>query len=244
MRWASLVFVAASVAEMLISGIELALSVAATRCVRGREVTPVRWAGVGVCALGIVLVGYFNALNAVDDEATEADGSARDRVIGTMLILGQSVTSVIQDISEEIFMQEADFPPALLVGMEGSFGIVIALLLYRPIAPLLGENPSSLSSDLAESNFVGLSIGWALLVTITGVFNCASTKVTSSMTRNVWKNLRTCLIWAVGLIIFYATGNPDLGEEWEVPGSFHILLAFSVMLAGIYIYYGKGSRAR
>jgi len=73
-----------------------------------------------------------------------------------------------------------------------------------------------------------------LLVTVTGVFNIAATGVTSSMTRNVWKNFRTALIWIVSLIIFYATGNPELGEEWFVPGSFYILIGFTVMLGGLW----------
>ena len=140
-------------------------------------------------------------------------------------------------------MQEADFPPALLVGMEGFYGLLIAVILYFPLAPLFGEQPSKVGNDLTEGRIIGLSIGWALLVTITGIFNIAATGVTSSMTRNVWKNLRTCLIWIVGLIICYSTGNPDLGEEWVIPGSFYILIGFSVMLGGIYIYYGKGARA-
>ena len=81
------------------------------------------------------------------------------------------------------------------------------------------------------------------MVTVTGIFNIAATGVTSSMTRNVWKNFRTCLIWIVSLIIFYATGNPELGEEWIMPGSFYILIGFAVMLAGVYVYYCKGARA-
>jgi hypothetical protein len=111
-------------------------------------------------------------------------------------------------------MQEADFPPALLVGMEGSFGLIIALVLYFPIAPLLGEQPSSVLSDLAGNDkIIRLAVGWTLLVTITAIFNIGATGVTSSMTRNIWNNLRTSLVWALGLIIFYATGNPDLGEK-------------------------------
>jgi len=252
MRWASLIFVAASVAEMLISGTELVLSVLATRCVRGRMVTRVRWIGVLVCTVGIIMVGIFDSMGSAvdgdnggsDSSATDdAKGSSRDQIIGIALILGQSMMSVIQDLTEELFMQEADFPPALLVGMEGSFGLIIALVLYFPIAPLLGEQPSSVLNDLANNDIIGLAVGWTLLVTITAVFNIAATGVTSSMTRNVWKNLRTCLVWALGLIIFYATGNPDLGEEWVVPASFYILLGFAVMLLGIFIYYGRGSRA-
>jgi len=242
MRWASLVFVAASVAEMLISGMELVLSVCATRLVRGRKITCVRWVGVSVVTLGIILVGVFDTNNVADGETN--DGSTVNKqIIGILLILGQSVMSVIQDLTEELFMQETAFPPALLVGMEGAYGIVIAIILYFPIAPLLGENPSDVASSLSKDNVIGLAIGWTLLVTVTGIFNIAATAVTSSMTRNVWKNMRTLLVWIMGLILFYATGSSEVGEGWYIPGSFFILLSYGVMCVGIFIYYGKGARA-
>ncbi len=136
-------------------------------------------------------------------------------------------------------MQEGGLPPALLMGMEGLYGLVFGLVFYTPIEPLLGEQPSDVATDLKNGKMIGLSIGWTILVTITGIFNIASTGVTSSMTRNAWKNVRTCLIWIVALIIFYAAGNPELGEEWMIPESFYILISFIVMLAGIYVY-GKG----
>eukprot|EP00804_Cyclotella_cryptica_P013478 CCRYP_005195-RA/>CCRYP_005195-RA protein AED:0.36 eAED:0.36 QI:822/1/1/1/1/1/2/66/493 len=246
MRWAALMYIPASVAEMLISGSELVLSVVGTRIVRGRKVTSMRWAGIGVCTIGIIMAGYFHSVNAKSGDGNDDDyiSSNKDILTGTMLILGQSIMSVSQDLSEELFMQEADFPPALLVGMEGLFGLVIACVLYFPASPLLGEDPSETISDLKDRQIIVLSIGWALLVTVTGIFNIAATGVTSSMTRNVWKNLRTCLIWITGLSIYYYTGNHDLGEEWVVPGSFYILLGFVVMLIGIYMYYCDGARAK
>mmetsp|Transcript_31292 Transcript_31292/g.64442 ORF Transcript_31292/g.64442 Transcript_31292/m.64442 type:complete len:456 (-) Transcript_31292:84-1451(-) len=243
MRWASLVFVAASAAEKLISGMELVLSVLAARCVRGRRVAWVRWAGVaivtiGTCSVGLIHTLYVSNGNDADME-TEKVNSSRDQVIGIVLIFGQSVMSVIQDLSEELFMQEGGVPPALLMGMEGLYGLIFGLVFYIPIAPFLGEQPSDVANDLKNGKMIGLSLGWTVLVTITGIFNIASTGVTSSMTRNAWKNVRTCVIWAAALIIFYAVGNPELGEEWMIPESFYILISFIVMLAGIYMY-GKG----
>lgn len=114
MRWASLVFVAASVAEMLISGMELVLSVCATRLIRGRKITYVRWLGVFVVTAGIILVGFFDTNNVAQGE-TNDNTTANQQVIGIALILGQSIMSVVQDLTEEVFMQEAAFPPALLV---------------------------------------------------------------------------------------------------------------------------------
>ena len=60
MRWGSLIYVAASMAEMLISGLELLLSVVAARCIRKRRISWSRWVGVLVVALGLALVRLAN----------------------------------------------------------------------------------------------------------------------------------------------------------------------------------------
>ncbi len=100
MRWASLVFVAASAAEKLISGMELVLSVLAARCVRGRRVTWVRWTGVAIVTVGTCSVGIIHTLFVSHDSGakteTEKMSSSRDQLIGIVLIFGQSIMSVIQ----------------------------------------------------------------------------------------------------------------------------------------------------
>ena len=57
------------------------------------------------------------------------------------------------------------------------------------------------------------------------------------MTRNVWKTLRTVLVW-LGLVgIFYLGKNSDYGEAWHTPESFIILFGFIMMSAGTIVYY-------
>lgn len=41
------------------------------------------------------------------------------------------------------------------------------------------------------------------------------------------------------MLIYYASENEGLGEEWVVPGSLFILSGFMVMMFGIYVYYGN-----
>ena len=93
MRWGSLIYVAASMAEMLISGLELLLSVVAARFIRKRRISWSRWVGVLVVALGLALVRLANR-DSVDEEHSW---------IGDVLIVGQCVMSVIQDISEAVW---------------------------------------------------------------------------------------------------------------------------------------------
>ena len=93
MRWGSLIYVAASMAEMLISGLELLLSVVAARCIRKRRISWSRWVGVLVVALGLLLVRLAN-------RNSDKEGHSW---IGDVLIVGQCVMSVIQDMSEAVW---------------------------------------------------------------------------------------------------------------------------------------------
>jgi hypothetical protein len=57
------------------------------------------------------------------------------------------------------------------------------------------------------------------------------------MTKNVWKSFRGLVVWTTAMIIFYASGDDDLGEPFSIPGSFMILAGFSIMLSALYVYY-------
>jgi drug/metabolite transporter (DMT)-like permease len=240
MRWASLVFVPASIAEMLISGLELVLSVVASRLIRKRMVSRTRWIGVAIVTVGIIVIGLVDAISAKKKEVGDDPSSSQQHQwIGVLLIAGQSVMSVLQDLSEEILMQEAEFPATLLLGLEGLFGLVIGSVFYFPLAAQLGEPLSDTVDELSAWRMGVFAAGLVLLFLVTGVFNIVATAVTSSMTRNVWKNFRTILVWMFGLVIFYATQNEELGEDWLIPESFIGLLGFGVMLYGAHVYYSN-----
>lgn len=239
LRWGSLVYVAASICDMLMSGTELVLSVVAARVIRKRQISGTRWAGVAVVAVGLLTVRAADVLDSNAELATldpdEAANLKRDHFIGAVLIVGQSLTAICQDMSEELFLQEADFPATLLLGMEGMFGLVFGIPLYLMYAP---ETPGETWDTLQESSLKKFYVlGLVCLFTVTGIFNIMATSVTSSMTRNMWKNFRTILVWVMGLVIFYGIGNADLGEAWIIPDSFFTLFGFAIMLSGIYVYY-------
>ena len=237
MRWASLIYISASVAEILISGLELVLSVFASRIVRKRMISRSRWYGVGIVFVGLMLVGVSHVLTSQGKYSTTAES-----FMGLVLIVGQCIMSVAQDMAEELFMHEADFPATLLLGMEGLFGLLFGLILYLPLAPIFGEDTTETWDTLTSSLFkTGYAIGLTLLFTVTAIFNIMATGVTSSMTRNMWKNLRTALVWIFSLLIYYCSGDKALGEPWLIPESLYILGGFIVILSGIYLYYKQGS---
>lgn len=242
MRWASLLFVSASVAEILISGLELVLSVCVARLIRRRLVSKTRWYGVALVTIGLVVVGLSNAFGPNSSSSIGSSSSSGNNnnnvLLGNLLIVGQCVMSVTQDMAEELFIDEAGFPATLLLGMEGLFGLCFGLLLYYPLAHMIGENVSDTWTTLTTSTLnQHCAVTLTLLFTVTGIFNIMATAVTSSMTRNVWKNCRTILVWLISLAIYYVSGNQSLGEAWLIPDSFAILAGFFIMLAGIYVYY-------
>ena len=287
MRWASLLFVPASIAEMLISGLELVLSAVAARVLRQRTISTLRWCGVGVVTIGMLLVRFADLVlsshpNNNDYAITNStattttttttsinSSSRRDIWISTLLIIGQCIMSVLQDLAEEVFMQEAHVPATLLLGMEGLFGLLLGIPVYLWLVPDSAKVFSAMnSSDDGDGTTTTTTnttmvlypylIALTLLFTVTGIFNILATSVTSSMTRNVWKNLRTMLVWIFGLVVYYYHyyGNPSsspssssssssssspppprLGEAWEFPASAIVMLGFGIKLGGIGIYY-------
>lgn len=222
LRWACLVYVAASTAEMLISGLELVLSSFAARIIRKRIISTRRWFGIFLVTVGIITVGFVKILLKQENKEEERF------LIGNILIVGQCIFSVLQDLSEEIFMQETDFPATLLLGMEGLFGLIFGIPLYILFA----------SEQILSTRFnIEYEIFLVLLVTVTGILNIRTTEVTSSMTRNLWKQFRIILVWALGLFVYYIGSGDRFGEQWIFPGSLFVLFGFNVVLIGVYFYY-------
>ena len=244
LRWASLLYIDASVSEMLISGLELTLSVVAARVFRGRMVAKSRWMGVAIVAVGVIVIERANNSRhpeaeeyAADDDINNDDNhhstahTKAEVTIGVILIVLQSVLSVLQDIGEEIFMQADRFPATMMLGMEGLYGFCIGLIIYITLGEYLRiEDIDSTMSMLRDNaKLCWWVVGLPFLFLITGIFNIKATEVTSAMTRNVWKNLRTVLVWVIALCLYYFGHNASYGEAWHTPESYYILLGFIVM---------------
>mmetsp|Transcript_16637 Transcript_16637/g.35945 ORF Transcript_16637/g.35945 Transcript_16637/m.35945 type:complete len:440 (-) Transcript_16637:2476-3795(-) len=244
LRWASLVYIDASVAEMMISGLELTLSVVAARVFRKRMVAKSRWMGVIIVAIGVIAIERANNSKHQRSGSEENDDdseihSGTDVMIGVVLIVLQSILSVLQDVMEEIFMQGTDFPATMMLGMEGLYGFCIGLIIYVTVGDRLRIEDIDSTMSILQTNarLRWWVVGLPFLFLITGVFNIKATEVTSAMTRNVWKNLRTVFVWAIALGIFYLGNNSAYGEAWHTPESYFILFGFIVMTTGIIVYY-------
>jgi len=219
-----------------VAGLELTLSVVAARVFRKRMVAYSRWAGVAIVAAGVIIIERGSSSESIEKHDT------RDVTIGVILIVIQSILSVFQDLSEELFMQASgsEVPATQMLGVEGFYGFAIGAIIYTAAAPHLThiEDIDATYAKLVDNtNLCWWLLGLPLIFLVTGLFNIKATERTSAMTRNVWKTLRTVLVWVVALSIFYVGGNPALGEAWHTPESFVILSGFIVMTVGIFAYY-------
>lgn len=248
LRWTSLVYIDASVVEMMVAGLELTLSVVAARIFRKRVVDWSRWAGVVGVAVGVIIIERGNSGKKGDGDDDDGHTNSHDVTVGVILIVIQSMLSVLQDLAEEIFMQAqgSRVPATMMLGIEGLYGFVVGMIILllaadtnnlRGIEDTHATIAMLLSDDGDNARLRWWLVGLPCIFLVTGIFNIKATEITSAMTRNIWKTLRTVLVWMIALTIYYLGNNPALGESWHVPESFVILFGFMVMSGGILVYY-------
>lgn len=245
-RLCALLYLDASVAEFLIAGFELIFSVLAARFVRGRSIPQQRWYGVTIVLAALVQIWAVDLLSSKesagldDDPSADETDSRHDSTLGIVFVLGKVIFAVAQDLSEEVFMQETRFPALQLLGLEGVYDVVLGLALYFACGPALGHDPMHSLRRAGEST-IALCMTFLLLAVfcVSGIFQILSTGVTSSMTRNMWKNFRGLIVLVVGIVLYFSSGSGDhvIGEKFQSPETMLNLGAFAVILAGLLVYY-------
>jgi drug/metabolite transporter (DMT)-like permease len=218
---------------MLVSGMDLILSILAARFVRKRHIPRQRWYGAGIMAIGLVLVACSDLVpNDNSDSSSESLG------LGLLFAFLTTISSVAQNMTRELFTQEGNIPATWLLGMEGLIGLLMAIPLYFLIGPLAGYDPVESFRGIGESSLsIGYAVGLILVICVYAMSSILGISITSAMTSSMWKNFSGLVVWIAALIIFYAVGDESVGEPWTIPGSFLILGGFSVMLAALHVYY-------
>ena len=205
-RMLSILYLAASVAEMMTGGLELIFSVVAARVIRKREIGKERWWGVGIMTVGLVVLAASDFVSSEEDESSSAE-STRTIFLGILFVLLKVAFGVLKDITQELFMQESQFPPMLLLGTESFYGLLMAIPLYVFVGPLVGYDPTDAIRAIGDvhSPAVGIAytIGLLFVVLSAGIYSILGTAVTSAMTRSMWKNFRGLVVWIIGIVVFY-----------------------------------------
>jgi drug/metabolite transporter (DMT)-like permease len=229
-RIISILYLPAVVAEMLVGGTKLILSMVIARVVRKMPIARQKWCGAGIMVVGLVLVACSDFVS--DNESSESFG------LGVLFVMLKVIMGVSKDMVQELFIQESDYSATLLLGMESVYGLLMAVPLYFLLGPVAGYDPVEAFRGIGESSLsIGYTFGLLLIFFVTGMYSILSMAATSAMTNNMWKNFRGLVVWIAALIIFYASGDEDLGEPFSIPGSFMILAGFPIMLSALYVYY-------
>lgn len=241
-RVSAVLFLPASIADILMTGLELFFIIIAQKVIRRRQILPQRWVGAFVVLVGLVVV---TCAEFSSDESMHVESLG----LGLLCVVCRVVSGVGLDMSQELFTQESDTSPILLLGMESLYELVLFIALYFAASPITGLHPSdALAQAVSSPQAIYLTIGLLATFFAAGMFNIMGTAVTSSMTRNLWiTSFRGATVWIIALTTYYASTNNGnnltdiiLGEPWMVPGSFIILAGLIVIFVGVRIYYHTG----
>ena len=162
---------------------------------------------------------------------------ASDAAIGIALIVLQSTLLVLQDVGEEILLQlppHRDAPDGGGIWLRHQFCRGHSRTEWRRSAEVdRGRwfHPDDIAGECT------------MQTRISGRRACPSSSSSlaystsrqprprwpSATTRNVWKKVRTVLVWVTSLCIFYLGCDVDYGEEWHTPEPAYILFGFTVM---------------
>lgn len=198
-RTSAILYLDASIASMMFCGLELIASIFAGKFVRKRSILRERWCGAGVMVVGLVLVGLSDFVGTESEKDTNSD-SNQNFGLGMLFVILKVLMDVLKSLAQELFMQEAAVPAALLLGLEGCYGVMMAVPLYFAAGPSLGYYPiESFQKSFGSMESVGYTLGFMVIILCAGMCSLMATSCTSAMTRNMWKNFRGLVVSRLGL---------------------------------------------
>lgn len=191
-------YLPASLAELSIRGIELIVSVFVQKFIRGRTVSGRRWLGVAIVSGGLMVVLSSELTASGEAGSSSPRESTVNLPLGMLAVVCKAATGVSDDMLGEIIMKETLFPPILLLGYQGLYGLVMAIPLYCVVGPFLGYYPVESFQAAAES--VGSIAFCFFLIMVFHSFWMSFLIVvgrTSVVTVNMAAGLRGLIVWFI-----------------------------------------------
>merc|ERR1719271_1031493 len=179
--------------------------------------------GVSFVALGITLVSlstFFNPAQGVVQQV-----SAATKLFGISLCLGAQVFQASMLVYEEKIMSKYTVPPLLVVGMEGTFGILFGLVLLTGLNAMHIENTAGAVYQITHSKpLLTAVVGSIFSIAFFNFSGVTVTQKASAVSRSTIDVSRTIIMWAV-----------ELGMGWN---SFNLLqlIGFFLVALGTMIY--------
>ncbi|KAJ4459552.1 putative drug metabolite transporter superfamily [Paratrimastix pyriformis] len=234
-----LLWIVASELQMLRSSIVI-FTALLTITYRKRHLKRFEWVGVLVVFGGEVIVGVACILGTT---GSPTGGPAPwQAAVGIGVVVFAQFTQSLQAVIEEKLLHDLDAPPALLVGMQGAWGMLGTLLCMVVAYFLPGVEGQGLHEDTLDSLvmlarsvlLVGLLAAFTLCILGVNLAGMYITTVASALTRNILDPLCTLAIWLVNLFVHYVI-SPNYGEPWTIWGWLE-LAGFMFLCAGMAVY--------
>lgn len=209
-----------------------------------RRLRPYKYLGVCIVIMGLLLVGVAVVVDPSHSEDANKIGSP---LLGILLIIGAQLVQGTQIVVEEVLLKNVSLPPLLIVGVEGSWGIIFMTILLSIIYYMPGTDVGSRQENTPDT-FVMLTHNAELTIIMViyffailfyNYFGMCVTQCLSAVHRTILEAVRTACIWAVDLLLWYvitaSSFNNRLGEWWT-DWSVLELGGFVVMLIGTLTY--------
>jgi hypothetical protein len=159
--------------------------------------------------LGITLVSlstFFNPSHGVKIAASTV--TAYTKIFGISLCLGAQVFQASMLVYEEKIMNRYTVPPLLVVGMEGTFGILFGVMLLGALNAMHIESTPGAIYQISHSTPLLLAvIGSIFSIAFFNFSGVTVTQKSSAVARSTIDVSRTILIWSVELFLGWNSFN-------------------------------------
>jgi hypothetical protein len=242
-----LLWISASVWQMLRGSMVLFSSIFCAFVLK-RPHYPYMWWSVLIVVIALIIVGFSSIASTGVSKSGTSPGLVAVAIVITVLA---QVVQAGQLAVEDFLLHDIDAAPAFLVGLEGLWGTVLTWAIFIPIVGALpGNEGDGVHEDTADTfammgnnaAIIALVILYVLVILAYNLFGMMVTQVSSAVVRTILEAVRTLCIWAVQLIIHYASMNskwgrkrPDLGEELTL-WSILQFAGFLVLVTGTLLY--------
>lgn len=198
--------IAASVVQMTRGAIVI-FTCALSMLVLKRRQYKYHMVGVFMVFIGITLVSLSTFYNP-SHHSTDSPGSSRAKILGISLCIGAQIFQASMLVYEESIMSKYPAPPLLVVGMEGTFGIGVGVVLLSILNPMGIESTPNALYQMGHST----PLLMAVVASIFSIafFNFSGVTVTqqaSCVARSTIDVSRTVLIWIVELALGWNSFN-------------------------------------
>merc|ERR1719345_477638 len=173
----------------------------------GRKQHKYHVAGVACVAFGITLVS-LSTLMTPSHAAAAGAVSTRTKLFGISLCLIAQIFQATMIVYEEKIMSKYTVPPLLVVGMEGTFGILFGITLLAFLNAMHIENTAGAVYQITHSTpLLCAVVGSIFSIAFFNFSGVTVTQKASAVSRSTFDVSRTILIWAVELSLGWNSFN-------------------------------------